>query len=139
MALRGRRLARRCAVQALYQWRLTGQPRAQIKERFIADENLTGAAFDYFLELITQIPAHVDELDALIAAQSERDADSMDWLAQAIVRLGAFELAFAPSVPTKTVIDEAVTLAKLFCAEHAYKYINAVLDRVARAVRDDFD
>ena len=134
---RGRRLARRCAVQALYQWRLTAQSPEIIEQSFIADAKLRGKQRAYFLHLIAEIPKHIAQIDALIAPHLDRQVDAVDILEQAIIRLGAYELAFAGEVPTRVVINEGVELAKLFCAQHGYRYVNAVLDRLARAVRND--
>ncbi len=137
MARSGRHLARRCAVQALYQWRVTGQPRAQIEANFIANENLTGAHRAYFSALIRAVPEHIEEVDQLIAPHLDRDPERVDWIEQAILRLGAYELRHARDVPAKVVLDEAVELARLFCAEHGYKYVNGVLDKIARQVRGE--
>ena len=137
MAKSDRRLARRCAVQALYQWRMTGQAPSQIRQNFIANENLSGQHLDYFLLLIDRIPACIEKIDALIKPHLDRDPDRVDVTVQAILRLGTYELAWAPEIPAKVVLDEAVELARLFCAEHGYKYVNGVLDKIAHDVRDE--
>lgn len=124
-------------MQALYQWRVTEQPAAEIKQHFIGECNLRGRHLQYFHQLIKEVPAHVARIDECIAPHLDRDADKVDVTEQAILRLAAYELLFAPDVPVKVVLDEAVELARLFCAEHAYKYVNAVLDKVARDVRGD--
>lgn len=130
-----RRLARRCAVQALYQWRITAQAPSEITATFIGNENLSGRHLEYFHELIEGVAENIARVDELIGARIDRAAHSIDVTEQAILRLGAYELAFAPDVPAKVVINEAVELARLFCSEHGYKYVNAVLDKIARDVR----
>lgn len=137
MAKSSRRLARRCAVQALYQWRMTGQAPSEIRQNFIANESLTGQHLDYFLLLIDRIPASIEKIDELINPRLDRDPDRVDFIEQAILRLGAYELACAPDIPAKVVLDEAVELARLFCSEHGYKYVNGVLDKIARDVRGE--
>lgn len=126
-------------MQALYQWRVTAQPPAEIEASFIKNKRLTGDAKDYFLLLINNIPKEIDKIDELIAAHLDRDSASVDWLEQAILRLAAYELTHAPELPPKVVLDEAVILAKTFCAENGYKYINGVLDKIARQVRGGDD
>ena len=54
---------------------------------------------------------------------------------RAILRAGTFELSACPEVPFKVVLDEYIGLAKTFGAENSYKYVNGVLDRVARDLR----
>ncbi len=137
MARSGRHLARRCAVQALYQWRVTGQAPSQIQRNFIGNQKLSGAHLDYFVALITAIPRHIKDIDQRIAAHLDRDPERVDLIEQAILRLGAYELAYDPDIPTKVVLNEAIDLAKLFCAEHSYQYINGVLDKIAHEVRSD--
>ena len=51
--------------------------------------------------------------------------------------MGAHELRSMAEIPWRTVIDEAVELARTFGAEQSHKYVNGVLDRVARRLRPD--
>jgi len=137
LARSGRHLARRCAVQALYQWQVTGQAPEKIIDSFIANENLSGKHRDYFLALINIIPNYIDQIDALIEPHLDRAADKLDLIEQAILRLGTYELRFDQTIPTNVVIDEGIDLAKTFGSEHGYKYVNGVLDKVAKAVREE--
>ena len=134
MARSGRHLARRCAVQALYQWQVTGQSPDEIIKTFISNENLKGKHRDYFLGLINIIPNFITQIDELIAPHLDRAQEKVDVTEQAILRLGTYELRYDPSVPTNVVIDEAIDLAKTFCSEHGYKYVNGVLDKVAGSI-----
>ena len=59
MSSGSRHLARRSAVQALYQWELTGQSAAEIEPGFISDDAYSGVNRDYFLQLIENIPANI--------------------------------------------------------------------------------
>ena len=49
--------------------------------------------------------------------------------------LGAYELKYKIEVPWKVVVNEAVNLAKIFGAEEGYKFVNGVLDKLARDAR----
>ena len=137
MARSGRHLARRSAVQALYQWAMTEQPVEEIESTFIHNENLSGKHKDYFDTLINVIPVHVETIDQLIEPHLDRNAEKVDLLEQAILRLATYELKFDPSIPTSVVLDEAIDLAKTFCSDHGYRFINGVLDKVAKQVRND--
>ncbi|MDE0715407.1 MAG: transcription antitermination factor NusB [Gammaproteobacteria bacterium] len=136
MARSGRHLARRCVIQALYQWQITGQAPDQIMRTFIDNDNLTGKHRDFFQVLMDAIPMHIDQIDTLIEPHLDRGGDRVDPVEQAILRLGTYELRFDQSVPTSVVIDEAIDLAKTFGSEHGYRYVNGVLDKVAKAVRE---
>ena len=61
---KGRNLARRCAVQALYQWQLTQQNVSDIDAQFVTEHDIKKVDIPYFQELLHQVPAHVTELDA---------------------------------------------------------------------------
>lgn len=53
-----------------------------------------------------------------------------------ILRLGLWELLHT-TTPTNIVINEAVELAKNFSEDGAYRFINGILDQLARQVRKD--
>jgi N utilization substance protein B len=61
----------------------------------------------------------------------------VDLIDHAILRVATYELKYQPDIPTNVVLDEAIDLAKVFASEHSYKYVNGVLDRIAREVRSD--
>lgn len=133
MATSGRHRARRNAVQALYQWDLTGQKASSIQASFIPDERLTGRHQSYFETLIKETPANIALIDATIAQYADRPVDKLDPLEKSILRVGVYELQFQLDVPQNVVVNEAIEIAKLFCADHGYKYVNGVLDKVVKA------
>ncbi len=130
-----RHLARSCAVQALYQWQVTGQPPAEIESSFIRNQNLADRHLDYFQELIKWIPRHAPEIDRLLSCFLDRELERVDLIEHAILRVGAYELKYEADTPVNVIIDEAVGLARVFASEHGYKYVNGVLDKVAKEVR----
>jgi len=127
--------ARRCAAQALYQWQLTGQEPAGIASQFLADQDLGKADPDYFRELVTRVPAHVEQIDDALTPFLDRPMPQVDPVERAILRLAGYELTQRPDIAGRVIINEAVELAKVFGAEQGHRFINGVLDRVARATR----
>jgi len=130
-----RHKARRAAVQALYQWQLTGQSPDAIEHNFILGHEMEDVDVEYFHQLVREIPLHKCELDDHIAPHLDRKLNEVDPVELACLRLGAYEFEFHPEIPYKVVLDEAVELAKTFGAEHGHKYVNAILDRVAHKLR----
>jgi N utilization substance protein B len=53
----------------------------------------------------------------------------------AILRVGVFELLYSPELPARVVINEAIDLSKTFGAEKGHRYVNGVLDKVAKRIR----
>jgi len=135
MARSSRHLARRCAVQALYQWEVTGQPSNDIESNFIRNEQLSGKHRDYFIRIIENIPMRVEQIDGLLSPYLKRDLEKIDPIEHAILRVGSYELLFEADVPSKVIIDEAIDLAKTFSSENGFKFINGVIDKIAKEVR----
>ena len=135
MSKPSRHLSRQAAVQALYQWQLTGQPPGDIEAHFINDHDLKGVDVEYFHELVREVPLHQHELDDHLVPNLDRGIAEVDPVERAILRMGAYELEFRLEIPYKVVINEAVELAKTFGAEHGHKYVNAILDKVALKLR----
>lgn len=130
-----RHMARRAAVQALYQWQLTHQAPQDIEIHYSLDHELEGIDVAYFHELVSQIPLHQHELDDQLIPHLDRELEDVDPVERAILRIGAYELEFRAEIPYKVVLNETVKLAKTFGAEHGHKYVNAVLDKVASTLR----
>jgi N utilization substance protein B len=132
-----RSMARRLALQALYQWQVSGQTAADISAQFAEDQNLKGAERGYYEELLAQVPVHADELDAHLQPMLDRPLHEVDPVERAILRIGAYELAYRKEIPYRVVLNEAIELAKVFGGEQGHKYVNSILDGVAKTVRPE--
>ena len=132
---KGRHQARHSAVQALYQWDLTEQEPGDIEAHFINEFDLTGTDLDYFDLLIREVPLYHQELDANLTPFLDRDIEQIDPVEKAILRLAAYELEYQRSIPCKAILNEAVELSKTFGAEHGYRFVNGVLDKLAQQLR----
>lgn len=132
MATSGRHLARRSAVQALYQWDITGQDAARIQRDFIDDVRLKGRHREYFEKIVKQVPENISQIDTLLQAHMDRTVASLDSLEKSVLRVGTYEVLFEPDVPRNVVINEAIEIAKLFCSDNGYRFVNGVLDKVIK-------
>jgi N utilization substance protein B len=134
-SIRGRVRARRCAVQALYQWQLAGQDPKDILIEFVADRELIKVDLDYFKQLSTEIPANIDDLRNHIGSVIDRNMDDLDPVEFAVLMIGAYELSSCLEVPWRVVVNEAVELSKMFGATDGHKFINGALDKLAKKLR----
>jgi N utilization substance protein B len=134
-SIRGRVGARRCAVQALYQWQMSGQDPNQILSEFVAERELIKVDIEYFRTLIREIPQHLEVLEQPLVDVLDRPISELNPVEHAVLLIGVYELMFRPDIPWRVVINEAVELAKLFGAEQSYRYVNGILDKVARTLR----
>ena len=130
-----RRKARHYGMQALYQWHMADASLGTIEAEFRSDYDFSHVDLEYFQALLHGVPARVDELEAMLEPLLDRKLDDLDPIERTLLRMGTFELAERPDVPYKVVINEAVALAKKFGATDGHKYINGVLDKVARELR----
>jgi len=130
-----RHKARRLATQALYTWQMAGQSLADIETEYCLDHDMKKIDGDYFHELLHKVPAHLDELDGHLTPLLDRAIEDVDGVERAILRLGCYELVHRLDVPYRVVINESVKLAKTFGADQSHKYINGILDGVAKKLR----
>jgi len=130
-----RRKARHYGLQALYQWHMAGAALASIEAEFLADYDFEHVDGEHFQRLLHGVPAELDTLEVAIAPLLDRALDELDPVERTLLRMGAYELMFCADVPYKVVISEAVALASKFGATDGHKYINGVLDGMARRLR----
>ncbi len=153
-AVSPRTQARRYAVLALYQWNLTREDPASIKRHMLDDPewldalaaSLGGAEDDapidprlrfrfnqeLFDTLLKGVPARLTEIDAALDRVLDRPIAQVDPVELAVLRLGAYEILFTPEIPDRVAINEAVELAKLLGSHEGHRYVNGVLDKIAR-------
>lgn len=139
MAGSSRHQARQAAVQALYQWDLTEQSPEEILEHFILQHDLEEVDKGYFYNLVREVPLYHQEINAQIRPFLDRDMESVDPVERSILRIGAYELEYRPEIPTKVIINEAIELAKTFGSDYSYRFVNGVLDKLARTLRPGGD
>ena len=130
-----RGLARRLTVQALYQWLVNETPPERLMKEFHDEDSMGRADVDYFKQLLHGAVRETDTLIETFSEYLDRDLAQLDPVERAVLMMGSYELMFCPDVPWKVVVNESVNLCKMFGGEDSYKYINGVLDKVARTVR----
>ncbi|MEY2919828.1 MAG: hypothetical protein RL261_1133 [Pseudomonadota bacterium] len=132
---RARSLARRLALQALYQWQMTGQSFPELRNQYTSDEGYPEVDPEYFQQLLQGVVEGSEALDAMIGGWLDRPVSQLDPVEHAVLLIGVEELRVHVEVPYKVVLNECVELAKKFGATDGHKFINAVLDRAARQLR----
>ena len=127
--------ARKAAVQALYQWQMTGQSLVEIERQFIEEERLKDAQKSYFTELFHGVPKNLEAIDQALSEFVDRPVDMIDPVERAILRMGVYELLHRLDMPYRVVLNEGINLAKYFGADGSHKYVNGILDKVAQQKR----
>lgn len=127
--------ARKLAMQALYQWQISGENIGEIDEQFLANNSLRKVDVAYFQHLLHEIPKLAGELNDLMTPLLTRKVDEVDPTEHAILWIGTYEMCHQLDIPYRVVINEAIELTKKFGAEESHKLVNAVLDKLAREYR----
>mgnify|MGYP001817093603 FL=1 len=129
--------SRRLAMQALYQWDLSGMDLAEIQRQFAEAEGFDRADRDYFVELLKSVPARHEAIDRDIAGYLDRPMEQVDPVERAILRIATYELLYRIDVPFRVILNEAITLTRKFGAEQGHAFVNGVLDKLAHKHRPD--
>jgi transcription antitermination protein NusB len=132
---RARALARRLAVQALYQLQINPRTVRDTVKQFAADPEAERVDIEYFRQLLAAIAPNREALDARLTLLCEIPPAQLDPIEHAVLWLGLHELQSYPQLPYRVALAEAVQLAKQFGATDGHKFVNAVLDRAAKELR----
>ena len=132
---RARSLARRCVLQALYQWQLGDDSATEVVRQFVEERGLGRADKEYFHQLFGQVCEGIDELNEQLKPYLDIPIDELDPVERSVLWFAAQELLHGLEIPYRVVINEAVEQARLFGGEESFKFVNAVLDKMAEQVR----
>lgn len=127
-----RRKARRLALQAVYQWHISAGEIKDIDARLRENCNPKKVDCDYFSTLIAGVVENIEKLDNAMEPILDRPIAEVNPIELSILRIALYELIYRLDIPYKVIINEALELAKMFGAEESYKYINGVLDKIAK-------
>ncbi len=140
-----RAAARLAAVQALYQHQMESTPEARLLDEFhqhrlgaqIDDDVYAQAETAFFDDVVSGVLARRDEIDELIAGKLAEGWTlvRLDKTMMQILRAGTYELLARADVPTGAVISEYLDVAHAFFDRREAKFVNGVLDAVAKVVR----
>jgi N utilization substance protein B len=122
---------REVALQVLYQVEQNpGLPQAEV-DRFLERRLQEPRLCDFARALVSGVKTHQAAIDAMIEEVAENwRLDRMAAIDRNILRLGAFEMLFDPSVPAKVAINEALELAKRYSTAQSSRFVNGILDRL---------
>ncbi|WP_058462375.1 transcription antitermination factor NusB [Legionella adelaidensis] len=133
--IKGKRKARRLAVQALYQWLMSGSDLNEIDAQFRVANDMAKVDLEYFTRLLHGIPVKLSLLEETFSPYLDRPLTSLNPIELTILRLSTFECMYCPETPYKVVLDEAISLAKEFGSQDGHRYVNGVLHEVAKQTR----
>ncbi len=130
-----RRIARELVLRALYQWQLTGDDYAKLLVQAEEAEEYPQANTVFLKALLDGILKEAAALDGALAPHLDRKVEELSPVEHGVLLLGAYELSHSLDVPYKVAINEAVELAKRYGGTDGHKFVNGVLDKLAKETR----
>ncbi|MDC8755085.1 transcription antitermination factor NusB [Erythrobacter sp. sf7] len=145
-----RSAARLAAVQALYQQHMEGTALARLLDEFhqhrlgrdidsddFGDAEYAEAEVPFFDDVVRGVDARRDEIDAAVAGKLAAgwNIARLDKAMLQVLRAGTYELLARPDVPAAVAINEYVEVAKAFFDDGQARFVNGILDAVAKEVR----
>lgn len=152
-SLSARHMARVLALQGLYEHMVSDNELEQIEEHLLDQvtssqsirENLKielkpGQTLDvdqhYFKKILSGVKENLELLNQALVPFLDRKIESVNTLELCMIRLGAFELMFCKDVPFRVILNEGILIAKKFGAQDSHRFVNGVLDKLAKQQRE---
>ena len=148
---KARSAARLAAVQALYQQHMEGTALNKLLDEFhqhrlgrgidedaFGDAEYAEAEVPFFDDVVRGVDARRDEIDAMVAGKlaSGWTIARLDKAMLQVLRAGTYELIARADVPAPVAINEYVEVAKAFFDDGQARFVNGILDAVAKEVRE---
>ena len=128
-----RRRARVACLQAMYRAEVVGDTLETVAGELALDPKLPGEIRSFAAHLITLVTTYQNEIDGVLEAALDRwELKRLAVLDRCMLRIGAAELLYEPGVATQIILNEAIEIAKRFGTNESGRFVNGVLDRVAR-------
>lgn len=134
-SISGKRRARKLALQSLYQWLMSKAELYEIEAQFRVANNMDKVDTDYFCRLLYGVPAQLTQLEAAFIPLLDRPIQSLNPIELTVLRLSTFELVHCPEIPYRVVLDESVSLTKEFGSQDGHRYVNGILNNLAKEIR----
>ena len=129
--------ARSWVLQLLYAWEVSGHPGtlAEFAEVSLDRRRVSARYRPYVRSLLGGLDGELPAVDARIQAHlANWRLERLTAIDRGILRIGTFELTSVPDVPTRVAIHEAIRLAERYGTAESPRFVNGVLDAVARGV-----
>ena len=147
---KARSAARLAAVQALYQQHMEGTALNKLLDEFhqhrlgrtideddFDDAEYADAEMPFFDDVVRGVDARRDEIDVLLSGKLAAgwSITRLDKAMLQVLRAGTYEIIARADVPAAVAINEYVEVAKAFFDDGQAKFVNGILDAVAKEAR----
>jgi len=128
-----RRMARELALEVLYRFDLTGENPSLLIEDILARKKYPSEVKDFARKVIGEVYMHIDEIDDTLKKNIEHwKLHRVASIDRTILRIGCCELVHFEDVPFKVSINECIELAKKYGDHDSGRFVNGILDAIAK-------
>lgn len=130
-----RRKAREMVLHTLYFREMSGAELNSLIAQIHDNKEVKEEVREYAQRLLKETIHNLAAIDAhLIDIIKNWDFQRVAIMDKCILRFASAEILFFPDIPVKVSIDEAVEIAKTYSTEHSGRFVNGILDEIARRV-----
>ncbi len=124
--------ARMAVVSLLYAYDLGNQSIADYTDEILEDKKIRNKQKEFALDLFRGVMENLMSVDeAIVKHLKDWDFERLGSVERATLRLGAYEI-MNTELDSAVVINEAIEVSKAFGTEQSPKFINGVLDAIAK-------
>ena len=124
--------ARMAVVSLLYAYDLGNQSIAEYTDEILEEKKIRNKQRDFALDLFRGVMDQLETVDkAIVTHLKDWDFERLGSIERATLRLGAYEI-LNTELDSAVIINEAIEVAKAFGTEQSPKFINGVLDAIAK-------
>lgn len=129
-----RRKARESALQILFQFDFHSGEQMELISRYWEGNPCPEKAKVFAEQLVLGTLEHLKEIDELIGTYALHwKPERFFAIDRNIIRIAVYEILYKDDIPLKVTIDEALEIAKKFSTEDSAKFINGMLDKIAKS------
>lgn len=128
-----KRTARGVVVKAMYQMEMGGLTEDEVRRQVARKCSHSGEVKDFAVRLAEETLANKDAVDGIIERVAENwGLSRMAAIDRNILRVGTVEILIFDDIPDKVTMNEAIEIAKRFSTESSGRFVNGLLDKIAR-------
>jgi len=131
-----KRRAREAVIKVLYEMEMSDLETEEVRDR-LRRTCKKPEVLEFAMRLVDRTLEHLASIDDMIVEVAENwNIERMAAIDRNVLRLGTAEILYVDDVPEKVSINEAIEIAKKFSTENSGRFVNGILDKVARIKSD---
>ena len=127
-------LARECGIKIIYQHLITDESNKSIYNNFKDKRSYNRIYLDRIIEIFDK---KSQTIKSTLSKHTDINIKQITKIDCSILYLAILEFLYLEDIPKKVIINESILLAKKFSSEDSFKFINKILDKISKKVRND--